>query len=271
MKRILTLLCALMLVLSLSVTMVACGTHECKDNDKNHKCDTCEETMGEHADGSDVDRLCDYGCGQTATTAFNVYVTISNKGTLVMTQETVLAKDKIDDGKINMDEALFAAHDAEYEGGAADGYASYTHEQFGLSLGTLWGDNSGSFGYYLNNASAFGLSDEVKEGDSVYAFVYADATTWSDSYSFFHINRAELLKNGELELTLCCAGYDAEWNPVTLPVEGAAITINGETTAYKTDAQGKVTITFDNTGGFVVSAISTSATLVPPVCLVTVK
>ena len=261
--------------------------HTCKDDGKDHKCDICDKDMGEHTDGDDNDHLCDYGCGQVADDGCHgimdgvcdecakrfvtkdVFVTIANKGTLVMTQEKILAVDKNEDTKIDIDEVLFAAHEAKYEGGAAAGYASYTGD-YGLSLGTLWGDNSGSFGYYVNNASAWSLADEVSANAYVYAFVYTDTTTWSDSYSFFNINATSVTKNGEIELVLNGAGYDADWTPITVPVAGATITINGVETDYVTDAEGKVTIKLETVGDAVISATKDGVVLVPPVCKITV-
>ncbi|MBQ7335530.1 MAG: hypothetical protein IJW92_03545 [Clostridia bacterium] len=288
MKKLLNVLLGLMLALCLCFVLAACGTHSCVDDDKNHKCDTCEESMGEHSDGDDADHLCDYGCGQVADdgchgitdgicdecgktfTTKEVFVTIANKGELVMTQEKILAVDKNEDAKIDIDEVLFAAHEAKYEGGAAAGYSSYTGD-YGLSLGTLWGDNSGSFGYRVNNASAWSLADEVAENGYVYAFVYKDTTAWSDSYSFFNVNTANAAKNGTLELVLNGAGYDADWNPITVPVAGATITVNGVATEYVTDSEGKATIKLDTVGNFVISATSENSILVPPVCKVTVN
>ncbi|MEE0899198.1 MAG: hypothetical protein U0L88_16445, partial [Acutalibacteraceae bacterium] len=37
----------------------------------------------------------------------NVYVTIANAGTLVLTQEKITVTDKDNDGKLNIDEALY--------------------------------------------------------------------------------------------------------------------------------------------------------------------
>ena len=46
-----------------------------------------------------------------------VYVTIANKGTLEVVQEKVTVTDRDNDGKLTIDEALYAAHEAKYEGG----------------------------------------------------------------------------------------------------------------------------------------------------------
>lgn len=196
-----------------------------------------------------------------------VYVTIADEnGKLAVVQEKVTVTDNNSDGILSIDEALFAAHEAKFDGGAAAGYAS-DKTDYGFSLNKLWGaENGGSYGYYLNNSSAMSLSDEVKSGDYVNAYVYTDLTAWSDTYCFFDKNTAE---GGEVTLTLSAAGWDESYNPVTLPVEGAVITINGKKTEFVTDADGKATITINEAGSYVVSAVSDTQTLVPPSCKVT--
>ena len=198
----------------------------------------------------------------------DVYVTISDKGELVLTQEKVTVKDTDKDGALTINDALYAAHEAKFEGGAAVGYSSY-YGSYGLSLGKLWADESGSFGYYVNNKSAWSLADVVKEGDYVNAFVYKDGTSWSDTYCFFDINTLETEEGKEITLILSANGYDANWNPIVNPVEGAMITVDGKATEYKTDKDGKVTFILAK-GDYVVSAISENQILVPTVCKVAV-
>jgi hypothetical protein len=207
-----------------------------------------------------------------ADASADVYVTIADKdGKLALVQEKITVSDKDGDGKLTIDEALFAAHEAKYQGGAAAGYAT-SDSQWGLSLSKLWGtENGGSYGYYVNNASAMGLTDEVKSGDYINAFVYTDLVAWSDSYCFFDVYTASAKANGEITLTLSAAGYDANWAPVTLPVANAVITVDGVATEYKTDAEGKVTLKLSEAGEYVISATSAEATLVPPAVVVTVE
>lgn len=200
----------------------------------------------------------------------NVYVTIANKGNLVVTQEKITVTDKDSSGTLTIDEALYAAHEAKCEGGAEAGYNSYIHEEYGLSLGKLWGDNSGNFSYYVNNASAWNLSDTVKDGDYLAAFVYSDGENYSDTYCWFDITSTSADANEEISLKLSGAGYDSDWNPITVAIKGATITVNGEKTEYKTDAEGKVTIKIADGGNCVISAVSDTQTLVPPVCLATI-
>ena len=52
-----------------------------------------------------------------------VYVTIAN-GSLVMTQEPVTVTDIDKDGSLTINDALYLAHEAKYQGGAAAGYGS---------------------------------------------------------------------------------------------------------------------------------------------------
>ena len=108
------------------------------------------------------------GCTSAAFAADNsadVYVSIANKGELVVAYEQISVSDEDSDGKITINDTLIAAHDEFYKDGTS-GYESKVVPPYdGLSLTKLWGNtNSGSFGYYVNDASAWSLSDEVKNG-----------------------------------------------------------------------------------------------------------
>ena len=68
-----------------------------------------------------------------------VYVTISDcNSALVLTQEPVNVTDIDGDGKLTVNDALYIAHENNYEGGAAAGYKTSVG-QFGLGLDVLWG------------------------------------------------------------------------------------------------------------------------------------
>lgn len=233
MKRIISMMLAMLLVLG-SLCLFACG-----------------------ADGDEIPENA-------------IYVTISD-GSLALVRRAVSLSDADGDGATTVNDALILAHDAAYEGGAEAGYDA-AESEWGLSLYKLWGvENGGSYGYCVNDASAMSLVDPVAVGDHVYAYAYSDLVAWSDVYSRFDKSTAEAAKGEQLTLTLTYAGYDADWSPITAPVADAVITVNGEATEYATDAEGKVTLSFDKKGSYTVSATSESLTLVPPVCVVTVK
>ncbi len=205
-------------------------------------------------------------------TECKAYVTISSgKDKLDLIQQEVNVTDIDSDGKLTINDALYIAHENNFEGGAAAGYASSVGT-YGLALDKLWGiENGGSFGYYVNNTAAMGLADEIKSGDYINAFVYSDTTAFSDAYFYFDKYTAEVEAGQELALTLSRAGYDANWNPVTLPVEGAVITVNGEATSFVTDSEGKVNVKLESAGKFNIGATSESMILVPNAVVATVS
>jgi hypothetical protein len=211
------------------------------------------------------------GCGEQEITDA-VYVSIAVKGEMVLTYQAVALEDKDGDGATTMADALQAAHDAHFDG--TDGFISAPSE-YGLSLNKLWGDSSGAYGYMLNNASvATSLSEPVKVGDHVYAYIYADQEFWSDSYCYFDKVTATVSAGESITLTLMSSGFDENWMPVTLPVAGATITINGEAIDTKTNDAGQITISMGEKSkkdAFVVSATSDAMVMVPPICLVTVE
>lgn len=200
-----------------------------------------------------------------------VYVTIANAGDLVVKQQKITVTDTDNDGYLTINDALYLAHEASYEGGAAAGYGS-ADSGWGLGITVLWGDKSGNFGYYVNNAAANSLADIVKNGDYITAFVYKNAD-FSDVYSAFDSNTSSVKENESITLTLSYYYYDMEngWALTAAPVADATVTVNGEATSYRTDADGKVTFSLPSAGSYVISATSDTKTLVPPVCTVSVS
>lgn len=197
-----------------------------------------------------------------------VYVTISDKdGKLAVAAESVTVRDTDRDGRLTVNDALYCAHETFYPGGASAGYATST-TQWGLGLTKLWGTaNGGSYGYYVNNISAFSLTDTVTAGDRVSAFVYTDTEDFSDTYSFFEPDFADVKAFDTFTLTLYKLSYDDNWNLVKSPVAGAVITVDGKSSPYITDENGKVTVSVGGTGGHIISAyVKSGAAIVPPVC-----
>lgn len=201
----------------------------------------------------------------------NVYVSITDEtGALVLACQAVTVTDADEDGALTINDALLCAHAANHEQGV-DAYQSSASE-YGLSLTRLWGvENGGSYGYCVNDVSAWSLLDPIAEGDHVKAFVYTDLTAWSDTYTFFHVPMLTVRAGETAELTLSAAGYDESYAPVTLAVEGAAITVNGEAVGLTTDPEGKVSLALTEAGVYTVSATSDSMTMVAPVCIITVE
>ena len=207
------------------------------------------------------------------TESTQVYVTITdNNKAFALNQEPITVTDIDEDGKLTINDALYIAHEEKFEGGAEAGYKT-TVAQWGLSLAMLWGiDNKGSYGYYVNDGYSTGLTDEIKDGDYIEAFVYPDPQNYNYFYSFFDSkNTDEKEPDSEIDLTLAYYTFGADGTLVTNKLEGAKITINGKETDFVTDADGKVTVKLTEAGKNVISAVSDSVDIVPPSYLVNVK
>lgn len=206
--------------------------------------------------------------GALAETAF---VSISDgQGNIVMAHQPVELSDVDGDGAVTIYDCLYLAHEAAYEGGAKEGFAA-EDQGYGLSITKLWGEeNGGSYGYYVNNASAYSLTDPVSDSDVVRAYVYTDLEAWSDTYSYFEPETLTT-ESGSATLKLAYQYYDADWNSVVAPLEGAKIWIDGMETEFVSDANGQVEISGLSAGVHLVSARSDEMVLVPPVSIVTVS
>ncbi|MBO4281558.1 MAG: hypothetical protein J5872_06965, partial [Lachnospiraceae bacterium] len=150
-----------------------------------------------------------------------VYVSIADQnGEAVLVQKPVTVTDVDNDGTLTVGDALVCAHEAYYEGGAEKGIKT-SIGNYGLQLDLLWGyDNGTGYGYLVNNAFSMGLGDPVKNGDYVYAYIYTDLVTWSDTYCFFDKNTISAKAGDEISLVLSAAGYAADYSQLNSPVEG---------------------------------------------------
>jgi len=178
----------------------------------------------------------------------------------IMATVLVEGTDLNGNGYVDIDDILTIVHE-EYMPG---GYASEMGD-WGLAITKLWGDESGAFGYYVDNASAWSLEDPVYYGSKVVAFVYADQETWSDVYTYFD---TEVTDDG-IVLTLNALGYDEAWNPVAIPVEGAQLcTFEDDGTLVAiddaiTDENGQVCIFVEEGYGVIVTAVIDDCIYVP--------
>ncbi len=205
----------------------------------------------------------------SAEEAPQITVTIANAGKLEVTAEKLTLTDADGDGALTVNDALMLTHHQYY---GDEGYVT-VQSDWGMSIQTLWGvTNGGSYGYTVNDRFANSLTDPLKDGDYLYAYVYANAETFSDVYTYFDIKDAGTVTSEDtITLTLNSIRYDANWQPVTAPVAGANLVINGEKTDITTDENGQVMFRTMLSGDLVISAVSDQQTLVPPVCKVTVN
>ena len=248
-------------------------------------CNICGRTekgeVAEAAGHSYTDGICSV-CGEadpnykTAEGDVEIYITIANKGNVVMFQQKITVVDVNHNGIFDVDDALYAAHEAGYTGGAAAGYATQI-TQYGLGISKLWGDTSMCYGYWLNNASCWSLEDVVAEGNHLVAFVYTDGEFWSDSYSRFDAFDYATTTAQDLVVKLEKAGYDENWNTVFSAHAGATITVyDSEGKALATgytvtdNGDGSYAIRINVAGNYYIVASDSDPLTVPAVCQVTV-
>ncbi len=220
---------------------------------------------------------------ETEVNTIKTYITVSKYGEIINnTSGNAIASAEIelsDKSVYTLDDVFKAAHDLYYDGGSNAGYNTATGD-FGLYITKFWGDESGNFGYQVNHGteSVMGLVHEVENGDYIDVCIYKNFYPDTESYTRFDKSTAETLINENVELTLEQSGYDEKWNTVFSACEDATITVNGEETAIRTDAEGKATLSFDTVGEYVVSAVKTKVlneetvpAITAPICMVTVK
>lgn len=171
------------------------------------------------------------GCNEKGITAT---VSVSVAGEAECVNEVVPAVDLNDNGVTDIDDVLRALAENKgetYE--SADG-------GYGLAITDLWGDDSGAFGYYVNNEMADNLEEEIEDGAVIDVYSYKDTEGFSDVYTYFAERNVEA-KDGEAVLTLMMVAFDKDFNPVAKPCAGAIVA--EEDMVYgKTDKDGKITV-----------------------------
>ena len=159
--------------------------------------------------------LCGLSCGIALADGAEIdaIVTIADQnGKLALSAEFIKVTDIDGDGKLTVNDALYCAHEQKFSGGAAAGYLSEMTE-YGLSLKKLWGfDNGTGYGYYVNNAAAMSLADEIHQGDYINAFIYTDTTGWSDAYCYFDAGAVGAYTGDSFDLKLTAVGFDESYN-----------------------------------------------------------
>ncbi|MBO4339028.1 MAG: hypothetical protein J5877_03820 [Clostridia bacterium] len=201
----------------------------------------------------------------------DVYVTIANNGAPVVYNAPVSVSDVDGDDAVTINDALIIAH-AQYYSGGESGYETAV-SQYGLGITKLWGNtNNGSFGYYVNDASAWSLTDLLNDGDNLYAFCYKDAEGYSDKYAYFNIKSLSDVVEGEsFDVTLKMQGYDESWNPVEIPVANAIITIDGVDTDFVTDENGVASVTIEDSLKHIISARPSEDSMIITPAVIEVK
>jgi len=229
--------------------------------------------------------------GVMATDSITVYVTISDKGALAegtdgkpMGYRAITVTDWDEDNELTIFDAYTAAH------------KQFCQSEFSLNgsglVGQLWGDRSGAFLTFVNNAGISGtpLNEQpISDGAHLVGAILSDTSLWSDHYSFFSFLSKTVQKNSEFELSL--KSFQGMSGGASQAVPGMSIgTWSGgsftEISEKSTDDNGVVSLSFDTPGTYCVTANGTvkddvydwstgasaqkDCPIIAPVCIVTV-
>lgn len=223
--------------------------------------------------------------------SIKIYMSVSNAGTLAtcndgeaMAFREVTVTDYDADNMITFHEALIAAHNTYFDGGAEAGYG---YDEGGF-VQKVWGvANGGSYFFNQNGVSipVGVMGQEIAENDYLTVCIMKDAEGFSDvANTYFKdasdhiVNRVEINATDALELTLigCVLDYST-WQtvPTALPNIAIGIWQDGfqQLGSLKTGDDGKVSVSFTQPGKYVLTAEGQldGKTIMAPTCLVTVK
>ena len=207
-------------------------------------------------------------CTASAAQAANVNMTISVAGSIEAACESVSVTDTNGNGFTDIDDALYSIH-KKY----SKVYKS-ENTSYGPAITCLWGDESGAYGYCLNDKLVMtNLNEKINEGDYIAAYVFKDAAGYSDSYAYFDKKtvRQNIGNDKEYTFTLTAkhTGFDENWNTVELPLAEATVKAGGKVLG-STDANGQIEITLEK-GSYVITAEKDGTVLVPPACTVNIN
>lgn len=215
-----------------------------------------------------------------AENEITVYVTISDKGELAVdasgnTMAYVPVKVPADaNGLATVDAVMVAFHEVYCPGG-------YVTEDgaWGLTVSKLWNvENNYGYSFAINNAPlSLGVGqDTVGEGGYVYGYIMKDITAWTDVFAYGTADKT-IVKTGEaVSVAFSSIGYDpVTWEQVSLPLSNVAVkAVGAETALGTTDVDGKVAVSFDAAGTYIVYAenpAGAATTFSAPACVITVE
>jgi len=219
--------------------------------------------------------------GLTPPETVTIYFTMSIKGALQLSKNGTdgLARLPMEiPVGTTVVEALKEAHRQHY----VTGESGYTES--GGYFSKFWGVTTYNSGYLINGTMAEPTA-VLSAGDALEAFIYQNT---SDLYTRFNKQELTLATNQTTELTLLYNTISGSVWPsgmmggesATLPLSGASILTDkgiashipsDRSNAWLTDANGKVSVSFDNPGTYYLSAAKENATLIPAIFKITVE
>ncbi len=225
--------------------------------------------------------LCITGfAAESESNEVTVYVTVSKYGEIVTDKNNCpVAMTPIELSgaqAYSLDDVFRALHTNLYEEDIS-GYETATGD-YGLYVIKFWGDTSENFTYQVNfgEADVWGPTHEIENGDYIEFCINKSLYPNTEVYTRFDKTSVETQPGESVDFVLLQGEYTADGLSFT-PCTDAIITINGIATENTTNEEGLASVSFDEYGNYVVSAVKTKlvndetvTAIEAPVCVVTV-
>ena len=187
-------------------------------------------------------------------TPITVYATVSDRGQIAMESGVPVANVPVtvaaEDGTATVDAALKALHALYEKEYVCKGYVT-----------TCWSENTSNCLFFVNDQGIkTGVTvDTVQSGDRLTVSINADDETYADYFSAF--DHASLTVKMGVPFSLTLEGFPGMMPTTPAPIADAELELATESGFVSlnqtTDADGKATLMFDQTGTYVVTASGT--------------
>ncbi len=200
----------------------------------------------------------------------SVYVSVSAQGAPAQTKDGKPAaqlKVTVPEGS-TVEDAIIAAH-AAYCPDGAEGW-EMAESDWGLSMVKIWGSYDGVGAWYLNGVMPMEQANTVTASDGDYVDLILYGPDWSDSYTRFDLRTAAAAAGEAVTLTLTYDVFDENWVAAPEALAGATVKLADGTVLGSTGKDGKVTLSFNKAGTYVVTAEDPDMAITAPLCVITV-
>ena len=199
-----------------------------------------------------------------------VYVSVSAQGAPAQTKDgkpAIQLAVKVPAGS-TVEDAIIAAHTA-YCPDGAEGWEK-AESDWGMSMTRIWGSYDGVGAWYLNGVMPMEQSWDVAATDGDYVDLVLYGEDWSDSYAVFDKRTAAAATGEKITLTLTHDVFDENWVASPAGLAGAIVKLADGTKLGTTDQDGKIILSFNKAGTYLVTAEDPDLVITAPACVITV-
>lgn len=183
-------------------------------------------------------------------------VAVSKDGTTKINKSEISVNDADFDGTVTLNDAFIKVHTDHSANGAVD-FATQ-ESTYGLYITKLWGEESSSVAYTVNNAFASSLETSLKKNDKITAYFYQDTQNWTDIYTYIE-GQTTIVTNNTTKYTAKGLVSSGEVVP-----KGATVKVynssNEEVSAMATtvSSEGTFELNFEEAGDYTVKLNGTA-------------